>query len=382
MGKTLLKNAHVVLENEIRENCCVLLEDGIITEISSDAENADEVFDLENAFLFPGFIDIHNHGAIGFDVNNCSSEELSKIGEFLLSKGVTAWVPTLVPDSDENYLKVIEAIDEVMEIQDGLPQSQILGVHYEGVFANENMCGALRPEFFRKYEKPGDLAMLPRLKKGKHITTLAPEVENGIELITELVSQNWIVSIGHTKAKTDILQSACNAGAKHMTHFFNAMTGIHHRDLGVAGWGLSNEEMTFDIIADGVHVAPEMLLLAVSNKTVEKASLISDSISPTGLGDGDFEVWNEKISVVNDRTQNERGSIAGSVITVLDAVNMMLSLGFSEIDVARMASLNPAKVLGLENNRGLIAAGKRADFAVVNESGELAEVIIGGEVIT
>ena len=380
MGKTLLKNARVVLENEIRENCGVLMENGVITEISDDAENADETFDLENAFLFPGFIDIHNHGAIGFDVNSCSSEELSEIGKFLLSNGVTAWIPTLVPDSDENYRRIISAIDDVSKIQDGRPQSQILGVHYEGVFANEKMCGALRPEFFKTYETPADLAQLTLLDKGKHITTLAPEVENGTALIRELVSQDWIVSIGHTKAKIDTLQSACNAGAKHMTHFFNAMTGIHHRNMGVAGWGLTNEEMTFDIIADGIHVDPKMLGFAVRNKTADKVSLISDSVSPTGLGDGDYQIWDENISVVNGKTRNERGSIAGSVITMLDAVKMILSLDFSEVDVARMASLNPAKVLGVEDVYGSVAVGKRADFAVVNEKGELISVFIEGEI--
>ena len=233
---------------------------------------------------------------------------------------MTAWLPTLVPDSKENYLNSIDAISELIKIQTNEPIAQILGVHYEGVFANTKMCGALRPQFFKTFENGNESTDLPKLETGIHFTTLAPEIENGIELIKELVGQNWIVSIGHTGADAATLDEAKRAGAKHVTHFFNAMTGIHHRDLGVAGWALTNKEVTFDIIADGIHVAPEILEFACRVKSSGKVSLISDSVSPTGLGDGEFEIWGEKVSVVNGKTRNERGSIAGSVITMLDAV--------------------------------------------------------------
>jgi N-acetylglucosamine-6-phosphate deacetylase len=163
-----------------------------------------------------------------------------------------------------------------------------------------------------------------------------------------------------------------------MTHFFNAMTGIHHRDIGVAGWGLAKPEMSFDIIADGIHVAPQMLKLACRTKGVDHVSLISDSVAPTGLGDGEFDLWNEKISVENGRTRNERGSIAGSVITVLDAVKRMLELGFSESDVAKMSSQNPATLLGLDGEIGSIEIGKRADLVALDDQGNIGFTIIGG----
>jgi N-acetylglucosamine-6-phosphate deacetylase len=383
METILLKNAAAIFPGEKRENVSMLIENGRVAEISFENKDyqAAEIIDLKNQTLYAGFIDIHNHGAIGVDVNQANADDLRSVGKFLASKGVTAWLPTFVPDADENYLKVVKEIEKVRTTQEGEPHAQILGVHYEGVFANEKMCGALRPQFFKTFENADEIKTLPRLTGGAHFTTLAPEIENGIELIGELIRQNWIVSIGHTKADTKTLDKAFAAGARHLTHFFNAMTGIHHRETGVAGWALINENATFDIIADGIHVAPEMLKFACRAKSAEKVSLISDSVAPTGLGDGDFEIWGEKVSVTGGRTQNARGSIAGSVITMLDAVKVMLSNGFSESEVSRMASANPAKLLGIEKTHGTIETGKRADLIAMDENANMKLVLVGGKVI-
>ncbi len=145
---------------------------------------------------------------------------------------------------------------------------------------------------------------------------------------------------------------------------------------------MTNKNVTFDIIADGVHVAPEMVKFACRIKTPEKVLLISDSVAPTGLSDGDYELWGEKVMVRNGKTNNERGSIAGSVITMLDAVKMMLSLGFSEVEVSQMASANPAKLLGIKQTNGSIEVGKRADLVALDENGNVKLCLIGGQVIS
>ena len=353
----------------------IVVENGVIAQVSTEPN--DERSSDEQTWLFPGFVDIHIHGAVGIDVNDADVDGLLTTASFLARNGVTAWVPTLVPDSDENYRRVINEVDRLMEEQGGRPVAQAFGVHYEGVFANEKMCGALRPEYFRKFTG-NELDELPRLKRGVHMTTFAPEIEGGVELAAALRQQGWIASIGHTKADVTTLEAAFAAGARHMTHFFNAMTGIHHRDVGVAGWGLAKGEVTFDIIADGIHVHPQMLELACRAKSPDKVTLISDSVAPTGLGDGEFEIWGEKVSVQDGRTCNERGSIAGSVITMYDAFRRMLSLGFSRDDAARMASTNPARLLGLDD-RGSIQVGKRADLVGLDENGAIRFVMIGGE---
>ncbi len=143
---------------------------------------------------------------------------------------------------------------------------------------------------------------------------------------------------------------------------------------------MTDDEISFDIIADGVHVCPEILRFACRNKSIEKVALISDSVAPTGLGEGCFEIWGEKVSVVNGKTQNERGSLAGSVITMLDAVKRMLSLGFSETEVSKMASANPARLLGIEKTHGSIEIGKRADLVALDAQGNVKLCLVAGNV--
>lgn len=382
MTTILLKNATAILPGGEFKNAFVRIENDKIASVTNEETNAGKIINLEGATLFAGFIDIHIHGAVGVDTMTAGAGDLKKMARFLASKGTTAWLPTFVPDADANYRKAIDAIDELMKTQAGEPIAEALGVHYEGVFANEKMCGALRPEFFKKFTIGDEVAELPRLKAKNvvHLTTFAPEIEGGIELVSELIKRGWIASIGHTKAGAETLDRAFAAGARHMTHFFNAMSGLHHREVGVVGWGLANEEITCDIIADGVHVHPKMLKLAHKIKTSENLMLISDAVSPTGLGDGDYEIWNEKISVAGGKTRNERGSIAGSVITLLDAVNQMLSLGIAEAEVSRMASLNPARLLGVEKTRGSIEAGKRADLVALDKKGNVRLCLIAGRV--
>ncbi len=381
----LLRNAKIINSKIEQGNTSLLFEGQYIKGIFAHEDSLislyDEVLELNGETIIAGFIDIHNHGAVGVDVNSAGVEDLRKVSRFLASKGVTAWLPTLVPDANENYAKTIDAIDELMRMQTDEPIAQVLGVHYEGVFANEKMCGALRPKFFKQFIRGDEVEHLPKLKAPNaiHLTTLAPEIAGGIDLVKELKKQNWIVSIGHTRADIETLNRAFDAGASQVTHLFNAMTGVHHRDLGVAGWALSNDKVICEIIADGIHVAPEMLKFAFRNKTAEGLALVSDSVAPTGLGDGTFELWNEKISVVGGKTQNERGSIAGSVITMLDAVKMMISLGIDEREVSRMASLTPAKTLGIEKDFGSIEIGKRADLVALDEQGNVILTIVGGK---
>lgn len=373
-----LKNAEIVFLDGKRKSS-LQMRDKKIFEIDGEKDLSSETLDLSGLTVFAGFIDAHIHGAVGTDVNAATADDIYKMAKFLAEKGTTAWMPTFVPDSDETYQKVVGEIEKIIEIQANEPIAQIVGLHYEGVFANEKMCGALRPEFFKDFTGT-EVGDLPKLKSGVHLTTFAPEVENGIALVRELKKQNWIPSIGHTRADFQTLEKAFNAGAKHLTHFFNAMTGLHHREVGVVGWALGKEDVTFDIIADGVHVAPQILKLAAISKSADKVSLISDAVLPTGLGDGEFEIWGEKVSVAGGKTQNERGSIAGSVITMLDAVKQMLALGFTEVEVSKMASANPARLLGLEKTHGAIEIGKRADLVALDDEGNVRLTIIGGKI--
>jgi N-acetylglucosamine-6-phosphate deacetylase len=311
-----------------------------------------------------------------------SAEDLRKVARFLAASGVTTWVPTLVPGTVEEYGRALGAVEELMRSQDArTPAARAAGVHYEGPFVNERQCGALHTEFFRAFDDASKLDELPTLglEGAAHMMTLAPEVEGGINLVRELVARGWVVSIGHTRAGLETLEAATAAGARHMTHFLNAMSPLHQREPGPIGWGLLRDDVGVDLIADGVHSDPLMLRLVLRCKTPARVSLISDAVAPAGLGDGDYRLWGETIRVREGRTSNERGSIAGSVITMLDAARMMNRLGLSETDVARVASLNPARLLGLDD-RGSIEEGKRADLTALDDSGQVKLTLVGGRI--
>ena len=378
----VLQNANIVLPDRILVGGVIQIEAGRVVRIlnvDDDVPPSDSLIDLTGLTLLPGFIDIHIHGAMGIDVNNATGDQLCRLSDFLSSKGVTAWLPTLVPGSPQEYHRAVRAISESMNQHRG---AHILGVHYEGPFVNSEQCGALHREHFRTFKSVADLDSLPTIANGNvvHMMTVAPEVEGGIALIRELRERGWIISIGHTRATPDILDQAREAGARHMTHFMNAMSPLHHRAPGPVGWGLLNDDVGLDVIADRMHLDPMMLKVLLRCVTPSRLSLISDAIAATGQGDGEYEIWGEKITVKEGRTRNARGNIAGSVITMLDAVKTMLSLGASECEVARMASLNPARVLGIDDDRGSIEEGKRADLVAVDANNLVRLTVVSGQI--
>lgn len=401
----LLHNARIVLLERVAEKASLLIHDGRIARIldpqSSQSPTADSVIDLSGLTLFPGFIDVHIHGAVGVDTMEATADDLTRVSEFLASQGVTAWLPTLVPAAPENYQSAVLAIDQLMHKQGQVGDDQqtdltrslshvsptksgarVLGVHYEGPFVNTAQCGALRSIYFRTFSSVSDLVPLavPHDNASVRMITLAPEIEGGLNLVHELNRRGWVVSIGHTRADIGMLNDAFGAGARHLTHFMNAMPPLHHRSPGPVGWALSRDDVTCDVIADGVHLAPDVLRLLIKLKTSNRLTLISDSIAAAGQGDGEYRIWEETITVRNGRTQNERGSIAGSVITMLDAVRMMRSLGVSEIDLARMTATNPARLLHVYGDCGSIEEGKRADLVALDDKGSVRLTIISGRV--
>jgi N-acetylglucosamine-6-phosphate deacetylase len=376
MNTLLLKNAKVILpDREVEAD--VLVADGRIAAIGPGLEGVEEI-DLANARLLPGFIDVHIHGAVGVDVMEATPDGLKKVSGYLASQGVTSWLPTLVPGSDENYASVAAAVSEAMKAEPS--GARVLGVHYEGPFVNSAQCGALHTEYFKTYSGAKDLDALPVPENSIPMITMAPEVTGGVELVRELKRRGWVISIGHTRAGLEMLEEACEAGARHMTHFMNAMAPLHHRNPGPIAWGLSRDDVTFDLVADGVHIDPFMLRLLMKIKGARGISLISDAIAAAGKGDGDYQIWGETITVKNGRTANAAGSIAGSVISMLDAVRLLHSLGVSYVDVAQMASLNPAYLLGIDRDCGSIEVGKRADFVALDREGKVKLTMIAGQV--
>ena len=377
----LLRNARIVFPERAAEANLLIHGERIARIVESDTRvEADSIVDLEGLTLSPGFIDVHIHGAVGVDTMEASATDLNRVSEFLATQGVTGWLPTLVPGPVADYSRAIAAIEEASKLKSG---ARILGVHYEGPFVNSAQCGALRSQFFRTYSSRADISDIPMLLPDgrRHMMTLAPEIEGGIALTRELSERGWVISVGHTRADFDLLDSALEAGAHHMTHFMNAMSPLHHRSPGPVAWGLLHDEVSCDVIADGVHLHPQVLRLLLKSKSAQRLTLISDAVIAAGLGDGDYKIWGETISVKDGRTSNEKGSIAGSVISMLDAVRMMKSQGASEVELAQMASANPARLLGIDHDCGSIEEGKRADLVAIDRDGSVQLTLVGGDVI-
>jgi N-acetylglucosamine-6-phosphate deacetylase len=402
MTQVLLHNSRLVLESGIARGG-VLIRDGRIASVFGEGQkptglSAEIAIDLEGAHLSPGMIDIHIHGSAGVDVQATDVDGLATLATFLLSNGVTGFLATFVPADDAEYRRALETIARYLEIEraDGtnrnLPvRARLLGIHFEGPFVNQHRCGALKREFFRTYDgDPETLSLFDGTDDGldrfgiARFMTLAPEVEGGIALIRHLTSRGTRVSIGHSQAATEDLDQALAAGARHITHFPNALDPLHHRRPGAVGWGLINHEVTLDCIADFHHVDPLMLRLIYQAKGAERIALISDAISPAGLGDGDYTVWGEAISVRVGRTalvSSETGTIAGSVITMRDALSNMFSLGVAFEEAIKMSTLVPAYAAGISADYGSIAVGKQADLVAWSEGLVPIVTTVGGAAI-
>ena len=382
----LIRGARIVLPEGVTSGKSLLVEDGRILRIDEESNQLcpEITISLDGLTLYPGFVDMHIHGADGVDTMQATAADLRRVAKFLVKAGVTAWMPTLVPAPDSDYQRAVAAIEEVMLGQSSQQVgARIIGVHYEGPFVNSAQCGALRSAYFKLFSKSTDIDELPTPRGGGAICmmTLAPEIDGGVRLVRELKERGWILALGHTRAGIDVLDEAFAAGANHMTHFMNAMSPLHQRAPGPIAWGLIRDDVTCDIIADGIHLDPFVLRLLLRKKGADRLALISDAIAAAGKGDGQYVIWGESIQVKDGQTRNANGKIAGSVITMADAVRMMLSLGASESEVACMAATNPARLLKIDIDCGSIEEGKRADLVGLDDAGNVRLTMVGGEIV-
>jgi N-acetylglucosamine-6-phosphate deacetylase len=388
MGELLLHNARIVLERSVERGDVLIRGDRIAQVFIGDRKpiglSGIRLLDLGDAYLAPGLNDIHIHGSAGVDLLDADQGEIAVLSRFLLSEGITGYFATLVPTDERTYTSAIAAINSYIERQDEkLTGARLLGIHFEGPFVNENRCGALQPRHFRTYD--GDPRSLELFLQGcKTLMTLAPEISGGIDLVRELVFRGVRVFIGHTQADPETLDIAAEAGARHITHFPNALDPLHHRKPGAVCWGLLRSDVSIDCIADFHHVHPLMLRLMYQSKGADRMALISDAILATGLGDGEYIVWGDRIAVRNGRTAliegPSAGTIAGSVITMRTALKNIISLGIPVHEAILMASLVPARAAGIDSECGSITEGKRADLVVFDEEFNVRLVVSGGEV--
>ena len=297
----------------------------------------------------PSLLDLHIHGAFGVDVLTASAAEMDRLALGLFARGVAGFLPTLVPLPLPEMAAAVTRLSAWMRSRhegDGRG-AMPLGLHFEGPFVSPARCGALhRADFLDGTDvlALGAFFEIASSAPGRGMTTLAPEIPGGIAVVKEFARRGFVVSIGHTEADVATLDAALAAGARHMTHFGNAMKPLHHREAGPVGWGLVTDGVSVDVIADGHHLSKEMLKLVWRAKGDARVALISDAMPAAGLADGDYAVWGETLTVRGGAARNASGALAGST-ALLDACVRHLA-GIVPEDVAvRAASDVPRAVL-------------------------------------
>ena len=379
MAKTITARRLMGADRTVEHPRILIDSDGTILSIEagepvSSGKSADETT------LTSSFLDIHIHGSVGCDVMQTTPDGFDEIGRFLASRGVGHYLPTTVTAPIDETLQALDriaaAIDAASSQVSGGSATPI-GIHLEGPFISHAKRGVHPPEDILA----PDIALFDRFQEAARghirLMTAAPEVPGALELIEHATRTGVRVSLGHTNALASETNAAIAKGATSATHLFNAMRSLNHREPGVIGVVLSDPEMFAELICDGIHVAPELVKIFLSCKGLQKAILVTDGMSATGMGDGTYKLGNFDVEVRDGRA-TARGVLAGSVLTLDQAVaNFARFTGTPFAEVARAASGNPAKMLGLEE-RLAIAPGCRANFNRFAADGTLIETLISG----
>ncbi|NLP53075.1 N-acetylglucosamine-6-phosphate deacetylase [Bacillus sp. RO1] len=359
-GEEVIKNGYLTIkEGKISDF-------GPITHYSND-ENLPEIHLSEDLYASPGFIDIH--GLNGADVMDATRDSIMTMATTLPKEGTTSFLATTITQEKAALEKALQTVSSFISSQHlDHVGSEVLGVHFEGPFINEKRAGAQPPAYI--LEPSVETFRHFQVESGNHIkvVTLAPEGRDGLELVKYLSDTGVISSIGHSDALYTEVVKAMEAGAEHITHFFNGMRGSHHREPGVAGAGLAHPELFLEMIADGIHIHPAMVKATFLAKGVDNILLITDSMRAKWLEDGEYELGGQKVFVENHTALLEDGTLAGSVLKMNDAVRNMKKFSDCTIQEAiQMASVNPAKRLKVWDRKGSIAIGKDADIVILDE---------------
>lgn len=375
------KNVIAYVENEGIINCDVAVENGIIVKVGQNLGITEPFPYHKGEIVLPGFIDEHVHGANGADAMDGTVEALSTVADALAREGTTAFLATTMTQSKENILAALSAVKSYTEskVSSG---AEIIGVHLEGPFISEKHIGA-QP---LKYLSDPDAEVFDEYLKASgnniKILTLAPEEHGADVLIKRLRECGVHPSAGHTDAGYADVMEAKRLGLDAVTHTYNAQRGLHHREIGVVGTALLDDDLYAEAICDLVHLSAPAVKLLVKNKPKDKLVLITDSMRAKYLPDGESELGGQKVIVKDGEARLENGALAGSILKMNDAIkNLVLKLDVPFTVAVDYASANPAKHLGLFDKLGSIKVGKRANFCVLTEEFGVSLTVRDGNVV-
>src|SRR5215216_1016496 len=369
----------IVTDYEVWPEGTLLLGDGAIADVSPDdslVADAHEVHDYDESLILPGFVDLQVNGAFGVDVAS-ESPRLPELSEALLSTGITSYLPTVISSPEGLYEEALPAIGAAAG--GSSPGAEPLGVHLEGPFINLEKRGA----HAAAHVVPPDRGFLLRLLDFApvRVVTLAPELEGADELMTLAANRGVVVSAGHSGAPFEVAYEALDASVAGVTHLFNAMSAMHHREPGLAGAAFAHPRVVCGLIADGLHVHPEMVALAFRMLGPDRVCLVTDAIAAAGMGDGEYRLATRTVYLDGGVPRLGSGAIAGSVLTMVEAFRNVLAFTDCTLpEAARMTSTTPARLVGEGRRKGRLTPGYDADVAVFAPDLSVEVVWRGGEV--
>jgi N-acetylglucosamine-6-phosphate deacetylase len=332
--------------------------------------------------VVPGFVDVHIHGAGGHDVMEGDAGALDRITSTVARHGTTSFVATTVTAPVEDTCRSLQAIASYIRAHENAPSeglaAEILGVHLEGPFISKARRGVHPPDALARPSVATFGQFVEAADGLVKIVTLAPELPGALELIAAAVAAKIVAAIGHTDADYDQARAAIQAGARHAVHMYNAMRPFEHRDPGVVGAILTDPEVTAEVIADLVHVAGPAIQVLIGTKGFDTVLLVSDGIAATGMPDGKYRLGNFEVSVKDGVARNGEGKLAGSTLTMDRALRNVVAIGVPLQDAVRMATVLPARRLGLAGKKGIIAVGADADLVALTSDLRVAGVMTRG----
>ncbi len=374
----IIKNGKLLNDSFEFENADLMIEGEFIGKIAPQLDG-EECIDAQNLLVLPGFIDTHFHGAVGGEFLSCKEDFYKAISEYEGKKGTTAIAATIEAASNE---KMVNAIKFYCEHKDNVYGAKFAGIHLEGPFFNTEKCGAIEYDSIRAASVDELKDFIAAGGDELKIISLAPEVAGAEETIKYAVKSGITISMGHTNATFKEAEKGVEWGATRATHTFNAMTPLNHREPGVAGCAMTNENVDCELICDFYHIHPSVCKLLFDIKGADKIIMVSDSVMSAGLPDGVFEPEaGEKFVVKNGEARLLDGTICGGGSCLIDGIKNMVSMGVSLENAVKAASIVPAKSMHKDDEIGSLKEGKFADVVICDKDLNIKYVFVNGKLI-